>query len=67
MRWLIGLLLALLAAAGLALLLRGGSGYLLLQGVSSSQLEIISYGEERPAQVGTTEQAYSLNRRVEMK
>ncbi len=40
--------------------------YLQVQGVSASQLETISYGEERPAQQGTTEAAYSRNRRVEI-
>lgn len=40
--------------------------YLEVQGVPSSRLEIISYGEERPAQSGTTEAAYALNRRVEL-
>jgi len=41
--------------------------YLQVQGVSASQMETISYGEERPANTGTTEAAYSQNRRVEMK
>jgi peptidoglycan-associated lipoprotein len=41
--------------------------YLQVQGVSASQLETISYGEEQPAATGTTEAAYSQNRRVEMK
>lgn len=41
--------------------------YLQVQGVSSSQLETISYGEERPANPGSSEVAYSANRRVEMK
>ena len=41
--------------------------YLQVQGVSATQLETISYGEERPAQTGTTEAAYSQNRRVEVK
>jgi peptidoglycan-associated lipoprotein len=40
--------------------------YLQVQGVSASQLETISYGEERPAAQGTTEAAYSRNRRVEI-
>jgi peptidoglycan-associated lipoprotein len=40
--------------------------YLQVQGVAASQMETVSYGEERPADTGTTEQAYSLNRRVEM-
>ena len=41
--------------------------FLLLQGVSSSQLEAISYGEERPAQDGTSDYARGQNRRVELK
>jgi len=41
--------------------------YLQAQGVSANQLETISYGEERPAQQGTTEAAYAANRRVELK
>ena len=40
--------------------------YLQVQGVAAGQMETISYGEERPADSGTTEAAYSLNRRVEM-
>jgi peptidoglycan-associated lipoprotein len=40
--------------------------YLQVQGVSANQMETISYGEERPAQNGTTEAAYSANRRVEL-
>lgn len=38
--------------------------YLTVQGVSPSQLEIVSYGEERPAVQGNSEQAYAQNRRV---
>ncbi len=41
--------------------------YLQVQGVSANQMEVISYGEERPVETGTTEAAYSKNRRVEMK
>ena len=41
--------------------------YLQVQGVSASQMETISYGEEMPVDTLTTEAAYSLNRRVEMK
>jgi len=41
--------------------------YLQVQGVSANQMEIISYGEEMPADTATTEAAYSRNRRVEMK
>jgi len=39
---------------------------LLLQGASASQLTTVSYGEERPAALGSDEEAYSLNRRVEL-
>lgn len=40
--------------------------FLQLQGVSSSQMEVISYGEERPELDGTSESARQQNRRVEM-
>lgn len=40
--------------------------YLQVQGVSSNQLETISYGEESPVDTRTTEAAYALNRRVEV-
>src|SRR4029079_8510488 len=39
---------------------------LLLQGVAEAQLATVSYGEERPAVAGSDEQAYALNRRVEI-
>jgi len=39
---------------------------LLLQGVAEAQLSTVSYGEERPAAAGSDEQAYALNRRVEI-
>ncbi len=39
--------------------------YLSLQGVASSQMEVVSYGEERPAVRGTTREAHAQNRRVE--
>src|SRR5690606_33196335 len=38
--------------------------FLVLQGVSRNSLEVISYGEERPAVMGSSESAYSQNRRV---
>jgi peptidoglycan-associated lipoprotein len=38
--------------------------YLTVQGVSPSQIQIVSYGEERPAVQGHTEEAYAKNRRV---
>lgn len=40
--------------------------YLIVNGASRGQIEVVSYGEERPAQTGQTEQAYSRNRRVEV-
>jgi peptidoglycan-associated lipoprotein len=39
---------------------------LLLQGVAEVQLSTVSYGEERPAEAGSSEQAYAANRRVEI-
>ena len=36
-----------------------------LLGVSSSQVEVVSYGEERPAVMGHDEDAWAMNRRVE--
>lgn len=39
---------------------------LALQGVAETQLSTVSYGEERPAAAGSDEQAYGLNRRVEI-
>jgi len=38
--------------------------FLVLQGVDASSLEVISYGEERPAQAGSSESARAMNRRV---
>ncbi|MDH5436970.1 MAG: peptidoglycan-associated lipoprotein, partial [Gammaproteobacteria bacterium] len=37
-----------------------------LQGTSNSQLESVSYGEERPVDSGHNESAWSQNRRVEI-
>ena len=39
---------------------------LMLRGASSDQLETVSYGEERPAVLGSDEESWSLNRRVEL-
>jgi len=39
---------------------------LVVQGVQSSQIQVISFGEERPAAVGHDESAWGLNRRVEL-
>ncbi|MFL0800605.1 MAG: peptidoglycan-associated lipoprotein Pal [Agarilytica sp.] len=41
--------------------------YLVLQGVDASLIETVSYGEERPAEVGSYDSAWSKNRRVELK
>jgi peptidoglycan-associated lipoprotein len=39
---------------------------LLAQGAAQEQLTPVSFGEERPAEVGMTEAAYAQNRRVEI-
>jgi len=39
---------------------------LLLQGVAEAQAATVSYGEERPAVAGQTEEAWAKNRRVEL-
>ena len=39
--------------------------YLIVNGASRAQVEVVSYGEERPAETGTSEAAYAANRRVE--
>ena len=41
--------------------------YLVLQGVSQAQLELVSYGEERPVAMGSDEQSWAQNRRVELR
>lgn len=38
--------------------------FLNIQGVSPSQMSVVSYGEERPAASGQNDSAYSQNRRV---
>lgn len=40
--------------------------YLVAQGASRSQIEVISYGEEKPANMGHSESAWAQNRRVEI-
>lgn len=40
--------------------------FLIVNGASRAQIEVVSYGEERPAAMGETEQAYARNRRVEI-
>lgn len=42
------------------------ANFLMAQGVKNSQLEIISYGEEKPAVLGSNEAAWAKNRRVEL-
>ena len=39
---------------------------MIAQGVSPQQIRVVSYGEERPAATGQSEQSYALNRRVEI-
>jgi peptidoglycan-associated lipoprotein len=39
---------------------------LMLQGAAANQLTTVSYGEERPAATGSNEDAWRLNRRVEL-
>lgn len=39
---------------------------LLLQGAAPEQLATVSFGEERPAVLGSNEEAWSMNRRVEL-
>ena len=41
--------------------------YLVLQGVSPAQLELVSYGEEKPAVMGSSEESMAQNRRVELR
>lgn len=40
--------------------------YLLFQGAASSQISVVSYGEEQPVSFGHNEAAWSKNRRVEL-
>ena len=39
--------------------------YFLMNGIAQSRIEIISYGEEVPVAVGSSEEAWSQNRRCE--
>ncbi|KAB2930784.1 MAG: peptidoglycan-associated lipoprotein Pal [Candidatus Contendobacter sp.] len=39
---------------------------MIAMGVSPQQIRVVSYGEERPAAGGQSEQSYALNRRVEI-
>ena len=38
--------------------------FLKVNGVADAQIEVVSYGEERPAAVGSTDEAWAKNRRV---
>jgi peptidoglycan-associated lipoprotein len=38
--------------------------YLEAEGIPSSQISVVSYGEERPADYGHSERAWSMNRRA---
>ncbi|MEX2495948.1 MAG: peptidoglycan-associated lipoprotein Pal, partial [Woeseia sp.] len=40
---------------------------LLIQGAAAEQISTVSFGEERPAAVGSDDESYALNRRVEIK
>nr|WP_242469295.1 peptidoglycan-associated lipoprotein Pal [Rhabdochromatium marinum] len=40
--------------------------FLVTEGVPAQKIRTLSYGEERPAEVGHSERAYSLSRRVEL-
>jgi peptidoglycan-associated lipoprotein len=40
--------------------------FLRVQGVSAAQIEIVSYGEEKPAAYGSDEMSWAKNRRVEL-
>jgi len=37
-----------------------------LQGVADNQIQVISFGEERPVALGHDNSAWNLNRRVEI-
>ncbi len=41
--------------------------YLIVQGVNPYQLESVSFGEERPAMLGSSDASWSKNRRAEIK
>ncbi len=45
---------------------QAASAYLAAQGVAANNIRVISYGEERPAVTGNTEEAYAQNRRAEL-
>ena len=39
---------------------------IMLQGVNDNQIDVVSYGEEKPVVVGSDEQSWQQNRRVEL-
>jgi peptidoglycan-associated lipoprotein len=41
--------------------------YLIVQGANPSQMENVSFGEERPAMIGSDDSTWSKNRRTEIK
>ena len=45
---------------------KAGANYLAIQGVDSSRIQTISYGEEKPVAFGADEASWSKNRRVEL-
>ncbi|MEZ5505451.1 MAG: peptidoglycan-associated lipoprotein Pal [Gammaproteobacteria bacterium] len=45
---------------------KAAAAYLASKGASSSQIEVISYGEERPSALGHEESSWSQNRRAEL-
>jgi peptidoglycan-associated lipoprotein len=45
---------------------KGIQQLMLLQGVAQKQIQVISFGEERPVALGHEEESWSLNRRVEI-
>jgi peptidoglycan-associated lipoprotein len=53
-------------ASGWRIFAPNGAPRAALQGVQESQITTVSYGEERPAAIGSDENAYSKNRRVEI-
>jgi len=40
---------------------------LMIQGVGAAQIQTVSFGEERPVSIGSSESDYAMNRRVEIK
>jgi len=41
--------------------------FLMVNGVGNGQVEVVSYGEEKPAMLGDSDSSWSQNRRVEIK